>query len=71
MESLLSRVPNHFAEAKVCWKFAESQQKSIWKSGLFRKVHCLENLESLEILESSQTLENKGESDHWLEIREN
>ena len=44
-----------------------------WKRGLFRKVHCLETLEylgSLEILENAKTVENKGESDHLLEILE-
>ena len=44
------------------------------KWGLFGKVHFLEirveNLEILEILESPQTVENKGESDHFLEILE-
>ena len=44
-----------------------------WKRGLFRKVHfleILENLEILEILENPQTVENKGESGHFLEILE-
>ena len=31
----------------------------------------LENLEILEILENSNTVENKGESDHFLEMLEN
>ena len=31
----------------------------------------LENLEILEILKNPQTLENKGESGHFLEILEN
>ena len=45
-----------------------------WKSGLFRKVHSLEileNSETPEILENPQTVENEGESDHFLEILEN
>ena len=44
-----------------------------WKRGLFRKVHfleILETLEILEILENPQTVENKGEPDHFLEILE-
>ena len=51
--------------------------KCHWKRGLFKIVHflakILENLEreSLEILESSQGVENKGESDHLLESLEN
>ena len=39
-----------------------------WKRGLFRKVHFLEILQNLEILDSSP--ENTGESDHCLEILE-
>ena len=34
-------------------------------------LEILENLEILEILENPQTVENKGESDHFLEIQEN
>ena len=53
-----------------------SEQGVFWKRGLFRKVHflevhfleVLENLKILEILENPQTVENKGESDHFLEI---
>ena len=44
-----------------------------WKRGLFRRVHYLEILENLEILqipENPQTVENEGESDHCLEILE-
>ena len=44
------------------------------KRGLFRKVHFLESLEKLEILEiseSHQTVENRGEVDHFLDILEN
>ena len=48
------------------------------ESGLFRKVHfleileILENLEILETLENPQTVQNKGESDHFLlEILDN
>ena len=39
--------------------------------GLFRKAHfleVLENLEILEILENPQTVENKGEPDHFLDL---
>ena len=42
-----------------------------WKRGLFRKVHfleILENLASLEILENPQTVQNKEQADHLLEI---
>ena len=51
-----------------------SEKGVFWKRGLFRKVHLLEILENLEILEFpeiSQTVENKGDSDHFLEILEN
>ena len=41
-----------------------------WKSGLVKKVHFLEIQENLEILEKPPTVENKGESDHFLEILE-
>ena len=50
-----------------------SEKEVFWKSGLFRKVVFLEILgtvEKLEILENRQTVENKGESDHSLEILE-
>ena len=53
--------------------FSGSEEGVFWKRGLFRKVHfleVLENLEILEILENCQTAENKGESDHSLEILE-
>ena len=53
--------------------FSGSEKGVFWKRGLFRKVHLLEtleNLEILEILENPQTVENKGESDHFLEILE-
>ena len=42
-----------------------------WQRGLFRKILFLKILEKLEILEKPQTLENKGESDHFLETLEN
>ena len=51
-----------------------SEKGVFWKRGLFRKVHfleILENLEVLEILDNPKTVENKGESDHFLEILEN
>ena len=38
---------------------------SFGKRGLFRKVHFLEDLE---FLENPQTVEKKGDSDHFLEI---
>ena len=45
-----------------------------WKSGFFRKVHCLEILEILEILkilESHQSLDQQVvDSDHLLESRD-
>ena len=44
-----------------------SEKGVFWKRGLFRKVH---SLEIPEILENPQTLEDKGESDHFLEILE-
>ena len=51
-----------------------SEKGVFWKRSLFRKVHFLEILENLEILEilgNPQTGENRGESDHFLEILEN
>ena len=42
--------------------------------GSFLDVHCLEipeKFENLEILESHQSVENRGEWDHFLEILEN
>ena len=42
-----------------------SEKGVFWNRGLFRKVHFLE------ILENPQTVENKGECDHPLEILEN
>ena len=41
-----------------------------WKKGRFKNVMLLEMLEKLEIREIFQTVENKGESDHFLDIRE-
>ena len=41
------------------------------KRGLFRKVHFLEILENLKILEKFLTVEKNGEYDHFLEILEN
>ena len=51
-----------------------SEKGVFWKRGLVIKVHfldILENLEILEILESPQTVENKGDSVHFLESLEN
>ena len=49
-------------------------KRGLWKR-VFQKSHFLEILENyreiLEILENRQTLENKEESDHFLEILEN
>ena len=48
--------------------------KSLLERGLLRKIHFLEILEDveiLEILENPQTLGNKGEPHHFLEILEN
>ena len=71
--------PNAFACVLfICFSFStESGAEKgglFGKGGLFRKVHFLEipeNLEILEISENPQTAENKGESDHFLEILEN
>ena len=46
------------------------------EKGVARKAHFLKilekfNVEILEVLENPQTLENKGDSDHFLEILEN
>ena len=44
------------------------------EKGLFSKIHFLEILQTLEILEireNPKTVENKGERDHFLEILEN
>ena len=43
----------------------ESGRRALLEEASFRKVHFLE------ILENPQTVENKGESDHFLEILEN
>ena len=51
-----------------------SEKGVFWKRVLFRKVHfleILENLEILEFLENRRTLDKKGDSDHFLEILEN
>ena len=58
----------------VCNLYSGSEKGVFWKRGLCRKVHFLEildNLEILEILKNPQTVENKGESDFFLEILEN
>ena len=49
-------------------------KRGLLEKGLFRKMHFLEILESLEILEFLEnplTVEKKGDSDHFLEILEN
>ena len=49
------------------------RKRGLLERGLFRKVHFLEireSLEILEILENPQTVENKGECEHFLEILE-
>ena len=51
-----------------------SEKGVSWKRGLFRKVHFLEILENLEILEieeNPQAVENEGEAGNFLEILEN
>ena len=51
-----------------------SEQGVFWGKGSLKKVHfpeILENLENVEIPENPQSAENKGESDHFLEILEN
>ena len=58
---------------KILLESRQSKKRSLWeKRGLLRKAYfsreILENLESLEILENPQTVENKGKSDHFLEI---
>ena len=50
-------------------QFSGSEKGVFWKRGLFRKVH-FPSRDSLEILENPR-LENRGESDHFLEILEN
>ena len=47
-----------------------SEKGVFWKRGLFRKVHFLENFEILDFLENPQTVENKGDFHHFLEILE-
>ena len=49
-------------------------KRALLEKGSFQKSpfsRDLENLEILEILENPQTVENKEESDHFLEIPEN
>ena len=58
------------------WTISHRGRKKgvFWKRGLFKSVHfleILETLENLEILETPQNVDNKGESDHFLEILEN
>ena len=48
----------------VCPSCSGSEKEVFWKRGLFRKVHFPENSEN------PQIVENKGESDHFLEFRE-
>ena len=65
---------SHLARTSFYTLFRVRKKGVFWKRGLFRKVNfleILENLEILEIVENPQTLENKGESDHFLEILEN
>ena len=50
------------SEKGVFWKKGSPQQS--------RFLEILETLEILEILENPQTVENKGESDHFLENQE-
>ena len=51
-----------------------SEKGVLWKRSLFKNVHFLEKLvilETWEILEIYKSVENKGESEHFLEILEN
>ena len=49
------------------------RKRGLWRKGLFRKIHFLDIPEISELLEilENQTVENKGVSDHVLEILEN
>ena len=54
-------------------RWSGSETKGFLEKGSFRKVHFLDDLEDSEIVaipENPQTVENKGESDHFLEIME-
>ena len=51
-------------------KGAELSIRSFGERGLLRKVHFLEILENSETLENPQTVEDKGESEHFLENSE-
>ena len=65
-----SRIRGLLSYVNFLTKKSGSGKGVLWKRGLFRKVHfleILENLEILEILENPQTVETKGESDHFLE----
>ena len=57
------------ASAKVAFDTVRLLEKGSFQKSPF-SLEILENLEILEILENPQTLENKGESDHFLEILE-
>ena len=57
-------IPVVFVMSVVAVISSGSAKGVFWKRGLFRKTHFLEILES-------PRLENKGESDHLLEILEN
>ena len=58
--------------ALMLWIRKSGSEKGSSGKGVFqKKVDFLEILEDLEILESPQTVENKEESNHLLEIPEN
>ena len=56
------------------YRASGSEKRRLLEKGSFQKsrdfLESLENLEILEILENPQTVENKGESGHFLEILE-
>ena len=66
--SLLHIHKTHKKDRADKTQYESGSEKGVFlKRGLFRKVHYLEILENLEILEKPKTLEDKGESDHFLE----
>ena len=57
--------------APSCSCRIQKKKGSFGKGVLSEEPSFLEILENLEILQNPQTLENKGESDHFLEILDN
>ena len=65
LQILYNKNPRHISAE------GPGRAKIWWKGGLFENIHVLEVLESTpEILEISQSVDNKGESDHCLELLE-